>query len=112
LIKATALSHKNDRDERARQEFLHSFVIALAGNTALDRDLGLNLLVDFVRATRAKASFFTMLLRSPRLIQDLARLFCLSPYLGSIVASRPELLDNFILQLDEAWAGDLETLLQ
>ncbi|MGZ3722735.1 MAG: [protein-PII] uridylyltransferase family protein, partial [Bdellovibrionales bacterium] len=112
LIKATALSHKNDRDERARQEFLYSFVTELARNKALDRDLGLNLLVDFVKATRAKATFFTMLLRTPRLIEDLARLFCLSPYLGSIIASRPELLDNFILQLDEAWAADTETLLQ
>lgn len=112
LVKATALSHKNDRDERARQEFLFAFVNELARNVALDRDLGLNLLVDFVRATRAKATFFTMLLRSPRLIQDLARIFCLSPYLGSIVASRPELLDHFILQLDENWAPDLETVLQ
>lgn len=112
LIAATALSHKNDRDERARQEFLFSFVSELAGNVALDRDLGLNLLLDFVRATRAKATFFTMLLRSPRLIQDLARIFCLSPYLGSIVASRPELLDHFILQVDESWAPDSEALLQ
>lgn len=112
LMAATALSHKNDRDERARQEFLFSFVSELARNQALDRDLGLNLLLDFVRATRAKASFFTMLLRSPRLIQDLARTFCLSPYLGSIVASRPELLDHFILQVDEAWATDSGALLQ
>ena len=112
LVNATALSHKNDRDERARQEFLFSFVSELARNTALDRDLGLNLLVDFVRATRAKATFFSMLLRSPRLIQDLARLFCLSPYLGSIIAQRPELLDHFILQLDENWATELEAVLQ
>jgi [glutamine synthetase] adenylyltransferase / [glutamine synthetase]-adenylyl-L-tyrosine phosphorylase len=112
LMKSTALSHKNDRDERARQEFLYSFVTELARNTALDRDLGLNLLVDFVKATRAKASFFTLLLRTPGLIQDLARIFCLSPYLGSIVASRPELLDHFILQVDETWLEELEPLLQ
>lgn len=112
LISATALSHKNDRDERARQEFLFRFVNELAGNRNLDRDLGLSLLVDFVRATRAKATFFSMLLRTPRLIQDLARLFCLSPYLGSIVSSRPELLDHFILQTDEAWVKDPEALLQ
>jgi glutamate-ammonia-ligase adenylyltransferase len=112
LMKATALSHKNDRDERARQEFLYTFVMELSRNSALDRDLGLNLLLDFVRATRAKATFFTMLLRSPRLIQDLARLFCLSPYLGSIIASRPELLDHFILQLDEDWSPESEALAQ
>lgn len=112
LMKATALSHKNDRDERARQEFLFTFVSAIARHKALDRDLGLQITVDFVQAMRAKATFFSMLLRSPRLIDDLSRLFCLSPYLGSILASRPELMDHFILQVDEAWAADMEKLLQ
>ncbi len=112
LMKATALSYKNDRDERARQEFLYAFVTELSKHTALDRDLGLKLLVDFVRATRAKATFFSMLLRSPRLLQDLSRLFCISPYLGNILASRPELLDHFILRVDEAWAADMELLVQ
>lgn len=112
LINSTALSYKNDRDERARQEFLYVFVTELAQHKALDRDLGLRLLVDFVRAMRAKATFFSMLLRSPRLIQDLSRLFCLSPYLSAILTSRPELLDHFILQVDEAWAADMEPLLQ
>lgn len=112
LMKATALSHKNDRDERARQEFLFTFVTAISKHKALDRDLGLQITVDFVQAMRAKATFFSMLLRSPRLLDDLSRLFCLSPYLGSILASRPELMDHFILQVDEAWAADMEKLLQ
>lgn len=111
LMSATALSHKNDRDERARQEFLYSFVEELARQTGPDRDLGLSILVDFVRSTRAKATFFTTLLRSPRLMQDLARLFCLSPYLGSILASRPELLDGFILKVDDSWSEEMDTLL-
>jgi glutamate-ammonia-ligase adenylyltransferase len=111
LIKATALSHKHDRDERARQEFLFSFTTELAKHRGADADLGLSLLLDFVRATRGKATFFTMLLRSPRLIEDLARLFRQSPYLGSILASRPELLDHFILQVDEAWSTDTAALL-
>lgn len=112
LMSATALSHKNDRDERARQEFLYSFVTELAKHKSLDRNLGLQILVDFVKAMRAKATFFSMLLRQPRLIQDLSRLFCLSPYLGSILTSRPELLDHFILRVDEAWSSDMEPLLQ
>lgn len=111
LIQATALSHKNDRDERARREFLYSFVEQLAQQPGEDRDLGFRILVDFVRSTRAKATFFTTLLRSPRLMQDLARLFCLSPYLGMILAARPELLDNFILQVDEKWSSEFETLI-
>jgi glutamate-ammonia-ligase adenylyltransferase len=112
LMKATALSHKNDRDERARQEFLFSFVTELARHKGLDRDLGLSLLLDFVRATRGKATFFSMLLRLPRLIQDLSRLFCISPYLASILVARPELLDHFILRVDEAWASEAQALLQ
>lgn len=112
LMKSTALSHKNDRDERARREFLFVFAEALAKNSGLDRDLGLSLLNDFVKATRAKATFFTTLLRIPRLIDDLARLFCLSPYLGSILAARPELLDHFILRVDEDWAKETDALLQ
>lgn len=112
LMRATALSHKNDRDERARQEFLYTFVQELARQGGTDKDLGLGILEDFVKATRAKATFFTMLLRSPRLIQDLARLFCLSPYLGSILAARPELLDHFILRSDEGWAAELDLVLQ
>lgn len=111
LIKTTALSHKNDRDERARQEFLYLFIQELGKQPGDEKNLGLRILEDFVRATRAKATFFTMLLRSPRLIQDLARLFCLSPYLGSILAARPELLDHFILQADEPWSAEIDQLL-
>jgi glutamate-ammonia-ligase adenylyltransferase len=112
LIRATALSYKNDRDERARQRFLARFVLELAKYRHPDPDFGLRLLLDFVRATRGKATFFSTLLRSPRLIEDLARLFCLSPYLGSILTARPELLDHFILRVDEEWAEDLERLLE
>lgn len=110
LIGATALSHKNDRDERARREFLHAFVTELAKYP--DRDRGLGILLDFVKATRGKATFFSLLLRTPRLIEDLARLFALSPYLGSILAARPELLDHFILQTDEPWSRDTAALLE
>jgi glutamate-ammonia-ligase adenylyltransferase len=110
LSAATALSHKNDRDERARQEFLYAFISEVAKHQ--DRDMGFAILVDFVKATRAKASFFTMLLRVPRLIQDLARLFCLSPYLGHILASRPELLEHFILQVDEDWSLEIDVQLK
>jgi glutamate-ammonia-ligase adenylyltransferase len=112
LAQATALSYKTDRDERTRQELLFRFVTEIAEHRTLDRDLALKLLLDFIRATRGKATFFAMLLRSPRLIQDLARLFCVSPYLGSIMATRPELLDHFILQVDDQWAADPQLQLE
>lgn len=111
LFSATALGQKNDRDERARREFLYAFVTALARQSGFDRDLGLRLLADFVRATRAKATFFSTLLRTPDLIEDLARLFCLSPYTGALLAARPELLDQLILPVAFAWADDPDRLL-
>lgn len=111
LIKATALSYKNDRDEWARRQFLYAFIekMKAIGN---DHNLGLHILVDFVKATRAKATFFSLLLREPLLLADLARMFSLSPYLGAILSARPELLDNFILMRDEEWSGDLSNLME
>lgn len=97
LESATALSLKTERDEILRRQFLSRFVTALE-ETHLDQDLGLETLLEFVRSVRAKASFFSMLLREPRLIRDLSHLFSVSPYLGKLVSSRPELLDSFLIQ--------------
>lgn len=112
LIGATALSQNNDRDESARQQVLFLFLNELSQKPSEDRDLAMQILLDFIRATRGKATFFSMLLHTPRLIQDLARLFGTSPYLGSILASRPELLDHFILELDGEWAENPEAMLE
>ncbi len=110
VMAASALSQKTDRDERARRRFLFQMVHELA-KTKNDKDLGLGLLHDFIRAIRAKAAFFTLLNREPRLIRDLARLFSFSPYLASIFTSRPELIDNFVLNIDEPFSGEFETML-
>ncbi len=111
LLSATALSRHSERDEEARLSFLEGFVQTL-GKTGVDRDLGLSLLLDFIRATRAKASFFTLLNRETRVRDDLARLFSISPYLGSILASRPELIDEFIFRRHAEPSADLEVLLE
>lgn len=111
LLQATALSRKTTRDEQARLEFLSGFVSALS-EVGLDCDLGLSLLLDFVRATRAKASFFTLLNRETKLRNNLARLFSISPYLGSILSSRPEVIDEFILRRQASPNGDLDTVLE
>jgi glutamate-ammonia-ligase adenylyltransferase len=110
LITATALSQKTDRDERARRKFLFKMIQALS-KTTNDRDLGLALLCDFIKATRAKAAFFALLNREPRLVDDLARLFSFSPYLGSLLSSRPELIDNFVLNVGEPFSADFEIML-
>jgi glutamate-ammonia-ligase adenylyltransferase len=111
LLAATALSQKTERDEKARLEFLHSFTAKLA-DIGLDRDLGLSLLLDFVRAIRAKASFFTLLNRESRVRDNLAMLFSVSPYLGSILTSRPELIDEFIFRKQAEPSQDLGILLE
>lgn len=110
VMAASALSQKTDRDERARRRFLYRMVKELA-DSPNDKDLGLTLLHDFIRAIRAKAAFFSLLNREPRLIQDLARLFSFSPYLSSLFTARPELIDNFVLNVDEPFSSDFETML-
>jgi [glutamine synthetase] adenylyltransferase / [glutamine synthetase]-adenylyl-L-tyrosine phosphorylase len=111
LLSATALSQKSERDEKARIAFLRGFVVKLSENR-LDRDLGLSLLLDFVKAIRAKASFFTLLNRETRVRDELAMLFSISPYLGSILASRPELIDEFIFRKQAAPSSDMNVLLE
>lgn len=110
LLAATALSRRSEADEKARRVFLQGFVAKLA-SLNLDRDLGLSLLLDFVRATRAKASFFTLLNREPRVRDELATLFAISPYLGSLLASRPELIDEFIFRKQAEPSADFNLLL-
>ena len=111
LISATALSRRSEKDEDARLTFLKGFVTSLS-TSGVDRDLGLSLLLDFVKATRAKASFFTLLNRETRVRDDLARLFSISPYLGSLLSSRPELVDEFIFRKQADPSPDLEILLE
>ena len=111
LLAATALSRRSEKDEEARLTFLKGFVVTLA-ESGVDRDLGLSLLLDFIKATRAKASFFTLLNREVRFRDDLARLFSISPYLGSLLASRPELVDEFIFRKQADPSADLEILLE
>ena len=110
LLAATALSRQSERDEKARLIFLRGFISKLAENR-LDRDLGLSLLLDFVKSVRAKASFFTLLNREPRVRNELAMLFSISPYLGSILTSRPELIDEFIYRKQAEPSSDLNLLL-
>jgi glutamate-ammonia-ligase adenylyltransferase len=99
LQSAKALSRKSERDERERTLFLSDFLQGLAKSPG-DKNLGLGLLVDFVKATRAKATFFSLLNREPALLRQMVRLFSESPWAGSILSSRPELLDSLLLRQD------------
>lgn len=95
LLSLSALSTRSEFDESMRKDFLSQFLHQLAKD-GIDKDLGLALLYDFLKATRAKASFYSLFVNEPKITRDLARLFSISPYLGQILASRPELIDSFL----------------
>ncbi|CAN5602837.1 bifunctional [glutamate--ammonia ligase]-adenylyl-L-tyrosine phosphorylase/[glutamate--ammonia-ligase] adenylyltransferase [soil metagenome] len=102
------LSKKSERDEREKDLFLSSFLNSLEASGG-DLDLGLGLLVDFIKTTRAKATLFSLLNREPALVRQLAMLFGVSPWAGHILCSRPELLDSFILRQEAANLSSLDT---
>lgn len=106
IFETRVLSKKSERDQREKNIFLSGFLKSLEASSG-DLDLGLGLLVDFIKTTRAKATLFSMLNREPILIHQLATLFGVSPWAGQILCSRPELLDAFILRQE---ATDVLTL--
>ena len=110
IIKASALSHRKDRDENARKDFLFSFVSALAKRSS-NPDLALGVFLDFVRSIRAKSTLYNLILRNEKLMDKLVTLFASSPYMGRLIASRPELIDSFLYGLHEL-SNDTEESLQ
>lgn len=105
------LSRHKGRDEISRKAFLREFLhtLKLQGGDSLK---ALSFLKDFVHSTRAKASFFALLLREKDLMKKLAWLFGHSPYLSRILCSRPELLDSFVYRSQDRPAEDLGQLLE
>ncbi|MBC86381.1 MAG: hypothetical protein CL677_04305, partial [Bdellovibrionaceae bacterium] len=116
LIGMQAQSADPIRDESYRKQVLFRYLHHLAENSQKEhshgKDMALNLFAEFLRNIRAKASFFAFLLKQDKLLKDLAFLFSRSPYLGQLVASRPEILDSYVfkntseLSLDENIAYD------
>ncbi|MCB0363993.1 MAG: glutamine-synthetase adenylyltransferase [Bdellovibrionaceae bacterium] len=111
LMSQTAKSARREKDEKARRQFLFDFITETS-KSGLDKSLGISLLAKFTQSIRAKATFFSLFAREPRIVRDLARLFSSSPYLGSILASRPELIDSFVFKFHESFSSDLETCLE
>ena len=93
IIAASAQSLRSDRDERSRLQFLESFIEHLS-EIDKNKDLALALLYDFIKATRAKASLYSLLNREKKLTEEIAWLFSCSPYLANIFVLRPELIDS------------------
>lgn len=95
LVQFSALSRNRDRDENYRLRFLYLFIEELSQYPE-EKLRSFFLLRDFIKATRAKATFYSMFLSQNGLIGNLAKLFAHAPYLGKIITTRPELIDSFI----------------
>ncbi|XGC81002.1 glutamine-synthetase adenylyltransferase [Bdellovibrio bacteriovorus] len=111
IIGQEVLSRNKGRDELSRKAFLAAFLETLQEQKG-DIRRALLLLKDFIHSTRAKASFFAMLLREKDLLKQLAWLFGHSPYLSRILCNRPELLDSIVYRSQNEHSDDLGTLLE
>lgn len=111
ILDDQVFSRNKARDEALRKAFLIEFLNALKEQNG-DVRKGLLLLKDFIHSTRAKASFFTLLVREKILMRKLAWLFGHSPYLGRILCNRPELLDSFVYKSQNQHSEDLSLLLE
>ncbi len=111
IIQATALSRQKERDEFLRKRFLFLMIEKLA-QYSQTQDRGLGILADFLKATRAKATFFSLLLSHENLIDQVAKIFATSPYLSGLLCARPELLDSYVYRAHSPTVDqDLEGLL-
>jgi len=111
ILDQEVLSRNRGRDELARKSFLAEFVMTLKEQGG-DTHRALLLLKDFIHGTRAKATFFSMLLREKDLMKKLAWLFGHSPYLSRILCNRPELLDSFVYRSQDKFSEEMGQLLE
>jgi glutamate-ammonia-ligase adenylyltransferase len=111
ILEQEVLSRNKSRDELSRKAFLLEFLETLKRQGG-DVKRALLLLKDFVAGTRAKASFFSLLLREKNLLQEITWLFGHSPYLSRILCSRPELLDSFVYRSQNSQSEDMAQLLE
>ncbi len=93
-LKSSAL--KKGESEKIKEEIL-SLYLKATDKIAIDSELAIELFRDFVVAIKSKSSFFHLLKLYPDLLENLAWLFSLSPYIGQILCRRPELMDSFVL---------------
>ncbi|MDG0814785.1 [protein-PII] uridylyltransferase family protein [Bdellovibrio svalbardensis] len=111
ILGQEVLSRHRGRDEIARKAFLQEFLQTLKEQGG-DIHRALLLLKDFIQGTRAKATFFSLLLREKDLMKKLAWLFGHSPYLSRILCNRPELLDSFVYRSQDKPSEDMGLLLE
>ena len=110
LVQQKILTRHPRRDQKSKLEFLENFLSELL-KLNIDNHLAIGLLEDFLNTTRAKSSFLSLFNREPQLVKDLCFLLSISPYLGKVLSSRPELLDSFFFHQQEPLSDDFEIFL-
>lgn len=111
ILSTPVLSRNRTRDEKIKEQFLSRFLEILQ-NSHGHQERAISYLKDFIKATKAKASFFDLFLHNPELLEQLVWLFGHSPYLSGILNSRPEILDSFVYRQQELASNDWEDLLE
>lgn len=111
IITNTARSRFSEKDEDIRKEVIYSFLQEISKNSE-NKNLAFEVLGDFFKAVRAKASLFKFFQVHPEVISDLSYLFGLSPFLSSKICNRPEIVDNFVYRAQATPPEDLDHLLE
>jgi [glutamine synthetase] adenylyltransferase / [glutamine synthetase]-adenylyl-L-tyrosine phosphorylase len=94
ILAVPIFSRNRERDLDIRNRFLFQILQKLA----LFAEPNLSRIKDFLVASKAKTSFFSMLISSAPLLEMLAHMLSLSPYLAKIICARPELLDSLVMR--------------
>ncbi len=80
---------------------------------AIDENMAIQSFKDFILAIRSKSSIFYLLDRNDELVENLAWLFSISPYIGQTLCCRPGLIDSFALgHVEIHKTGNIESLIE
>ncbi len=96
ILELKSHSLKKSENDDVKHEIIHSY-LSIVQKIAIDQELAVQVFRDFIFAIKAKSSIFHLLRRHSELLENLAWLFSVSPFLGQIICRRPELLDSFAL---------------
>ena len=111
ILKIQSQPLKKRKLENRKKRILNRFLEA-SHRIAIDGDLAIQSFRDFILAIRSRSSIFYLLDRHEELVENLAWLFSISPYIGQILCRRPGLVDSFALGHVEIHKGDnMETLI-
>lgn len=91
------LSRQKSRDDQAKKAFVYK-MISRAHEMKSNLEILIPRLRDFIKKTRAKASFFHLLLSHPEQLDRVIHLLVSSSYLSHILINRPEILDVVLLE--------------